>query len=227
MKKLLTLGVAAMALAASPAMAQDDESDLAGEIQFKLLATAVLPDGSIDQVNVDAVGLPAGTDTEASDNYVPTVAVEWFVSNNFSIETIAGTTQHDVDTVSGFPAGTELVSDALLLPATVTGKGHFDLGGVKPYVGAGVAYFIWLDVEPGAAVVPLGVTRTDLSDEFGLVLQAGFDVPVGDSGFGVTFDAKRYFIDTTASWFAGDTLVIETEHDLDPWVLSAGVSYKF
>ena len=227
MKKLLTLGVAAMALAASPAMAQDDESDLAGEIQFKLLATAVLPDGSIDQVNVDAVGLPAGTDTEASDNYVPTVAVEWFVSNNFSIETIAGTTQHDVDTVSGFPAGSELVSDALLLPATVTGKGHFDLGGVKPYVGAGVAYFIWLDVEPGAAVVPLGVTRTDLSDEFGLVLQAGFDVPVGDSGFGVTFDAKRYFIDTTASWFAGDTLVIETEHDLDPWVLSAGVSYKF
>ena len=227
MKKLLTLGVAAMALAASPAMAQDDESDLAGEIQFKLLATAVLPDGSIDQVNVDAVGLPAGTDTEASDNYVPTVAVEWFVSNNFSIETIAGTTQHDVDRVSGFPAGSELGSDALLLPATVTGKGHFDLGGVKPYVGAGVAYFIWLDVEPGAAVVPLGVTRTDLSDEFGLVLQAGFDVPVGDSGFGVTFDAKRYFIDTTASWFAGDTLVIETEHDLDPWVLSAGVSYKF
>jgi outer membrane protein len=225
--KGLVLAGAALAVFASPAMAQDDSDERAGDIQFKVLATAVLPDGSIDQVNVDAVGLPAGTDTKASDNYVPTIAVEYFVSDNFSIETIAGTTQHDVDATAGFPAGTELVSDALLLPATVTGKAHFDLGGVKPYVGGGVAYFVWLDVEPGAAVVPLGVTRTDLTDEFGFVLQAGFDVPVGDKGFGITFDAKRYFIDTTAQWFVNDTLVIETEHDLDPWVLSAGVSYRF
>ncbi|MEM6857866.1 MAG: OmpW family outer membrane protein [Pseudomonadota bacterium] len=211
----------------SPALAQDGEDDLAGEIQFKLLATAVLPDGSIDEITVNVPELPADLDTEANDNYVPTIAVEWFVSNNFSIETIAGTTQHDVDTTAGLPEGLELVSDGLLLPATVTGKGHFDLGGVKPYVGAGAAYFIWLDVNPGAAVLPLGVTRTDLSDEFGFVLQAGFDMPVGDQGFGVTFDAKRYFIGTTAQWFAGDDLVIETEHTLDPWVLSAGVSYKF
>lgn len=223
MKRILTLVGAGIALAASPAAAQDR----AGDVQLKVVATAVLPDGEIDQVNVDLVGLPAGTDTKASDNYVPTVAVEYFVTNNFSIETIAGTTQHDVDAISGFPRGTELVSDALLLPATVTGKAHFDAGGVKPYVGAGVAYFIWLDVEPGAAVVPLGVTRTDLSDEFGFVLQAGFDVPVGESGFGLTFDAKRYFIGTTAQWFAGNTLVIETDHNLDPWVLSAGVSYRF
>ena len=227
MKKLLTLTGAALALASSPAMAQGDETDLAGEIQIKVLGTAVLPDGSIDEINVNVPGLPADLDTKANDNYVPTVAAEWFVTNNFSIETIAGTTQHDVDTTAGLPQGLELVSDALLLPATVTGKAHFDAGGFKPYVGAGVAYFIWLDVDPGAAVIPLGVTRTDLSDEFGFVLQAGFDVPVGDSGFGVTFDAKRYFIDTTATWFAGDTLVIETEHDLDPWVLSAGVSYRF
>lgn len=222
MKYLLT-ACAGIALAASPAMAQDR----AGDVQLKVVGTAVLPDGEIEQVTVDAVGLPAGTDTKASDNYVPTIAVEYFISDTFSIETIAGTTQHDVDAISGFPAGTELVADALLLPATVTAKAHLDVGGVKPYVGAGVAYFIWLDVDPGAAVVPLGVTRTELSDEFGFVVQAGLDIPLGESGFGVTFDAKRYFINTTAQWYAGNALVIETEHNLDPWVLSAGLAYRF
>ena len=223
MKYLFAAAGMGMALAATPAMAQDQ----AGTIQIKVLGTAVLPDGEIDAVNVDLVGLPAGTDTKATDNYVPTIAIEYFVTANFSIETIAGTTQHDVDAVSGLPVGAELVSDALLLPATVTAKAHFNAGGVKPYVGAGVAYFIWLSDKPGAATIPLGVTDTDLSDEFGFVLQAGVDVPVGGDGFGVTFDAKRYFIGTTARWFAGNTLAIETEHNLDPWVLSAGVSYRF
>ena len=223
-KTMLTLGLATVALTATPAMAQDR----AGDVQLKLVGTAVLPDGEIDQTNVDLVGLPTDLQTEANDNFVPTVAVEYFVTNNFSIETIAGTTQHDVDTVSGFPAGTELVSDGLLLPATVTAKGHFDVGGVKPYVGAGVAYFIWLDVDADAAgTTALGVTDTTLSDEFGFVLQAGVDVPVGDNGFGITLDAKRYFIGTTARWFVDDTLVIENDHNLDPWVLSAGLSFRF
>ncbi|MHA7819387.1 MAG: OmpW/AlkL family protein [Erythrobacter sp.] len=227
MKILIAPACAILALAASPAAAQDSSAYRAGDVQLKVVGTAVLPDGEIEDVNVDLVGLPAGTDTKASDNYVPTIAVEYFVSDSFSIETIAGTTQHDVDAIAGFPRGTELLSDALLLPATVTAKAHFDAGGIKPYVGAGVSYFIWLDVEPGAAVVPLGVTDTDLTDEFGFVLQAGVDVPIGDDGFGMTLDAKRYFIGTTAQWFAGDTLVIETDHNLDPWVLSAGVSYRF
>lgn len=223
MKYLIGAAGAAIALAASPAMAQDR----AGDVQVKVVGTAVLADGEIERVNVDAVGLPAGTDTSASDNFVPTIAIEYFLTDTVSIETIAGTTQHDVDAIAGLPQGAELVSDALLLPATVTAKAHFDAGGVKPYVGAGVAYFIWLSDEPGAATIPLGVTDTDLSDEFGFVLQAGIDVPVGDDGFGVTFDAKRYFIGTTAQWRAGNTLVIETEHNLDPWVLSAGLSYRF
>ena len=223
----LMLGSAVAVLCASPALAQDGESDRAGDIQIKLLGTAVLPDGKITDINVNLPGLPATTQTRASDNFVPTIAVEWFVAENVSIETIAGTTQHDVDATAGLPAGAELVSDALLLPATVTAKYHFDLSGVQPYVGGGAAYFMWLSDKPGAATLPLGVTDTDLSDEFGFVLQAGFDIPLGDDGFGITFDAKRYFIDTTARWRVGNTLAIETEHKLDPWVLSAGVSYTF
>ena len=219
------LGGAAMMLAATPAMAQDD--DRAGDIQVKLLATAVLPDGKITDINVNVPGLPASLQTKANDNVTPTIAIEYFVTNNISIETIAGMTQHDVDTTAGLPAGAELVSNAKLIPATVTAKYHFDLGGLKPYVGAGPAYFLWVGDDPGAATLPLGVTETNLSNELGLALQAGFDLPVNDKGLGISVDVKRYFIDTTARWFVGNTLAIETEHKLDPWVISAGLSYRF
>ena len=226
MKTFLMLGGAALALAATPAMAQDND-DRAGDIQFKVLGTAVLPDGAITDINVNLPGLPATTNTKANDNITPTVAIEYFVTNNISIETIAGMTQHDVDATAGLPVGAELVSDAKLIPATVTAKYHFDLGGVKPYVGAGPAYFLWVGDDPGAATLPLGVTETNLSNEFGVALQAGFDVPLNDNGFGFSVDVKRYFIDTTARWFVGNTLAIETEHKLDPWVISAGVAYRF
>lgn len=229
MKTLVMFGGAALALLATPAMAQGGTR--AGDIQVKLLGTYVAPDGAITDINVNLTGLPASTNTKANDNVVPTLAMEYFVTKNISIETIAGTTQHDVDATAGLPVGAELVSDALLLPATVTAKYHFDLGpelgDVKPYVGAGAAYFIWLKDDPGAATLPLGVSETDLSDEFGLALQAGFDMPLNDKGFGLSVDVKRYFIDTTARWFIGNTLAIETEHKLDPWVISTGISYKF
>lgn len=211
---------AAITLTASPLAAQE-----AGDVQVKVLATAVLPDGEIEQVNLDLAGLPAGTQTEASDSYVPTVAIEYFVSPEFSIETICCVTEHDVDGVAG-AAGAEMVADALLLPATLTAKYHVNAGPVQPYLGAGIAYFIWLDGEPGTTAVALGADDLDLSDEFGFVLQGGFDIPVSESA-AVSLDAKRYFVDTTATWYASGVEVIQTEHKLDPWVLSAGVAFRF
>ena len=222
MMKWLAPALAGAALLAAPAQAQENQ----GKVQVKLLGTGVLPDGKITAINTDIVGLPADTQTKANDNFVPTLAIEYFLSENLSVETICCMTQHDVDGTTGLP-GAELVSDAKLIPATVTLKYHFDLGGVKPYLGAGPTYFLWVDVEPGAATIPLTVTETTLSDELGFALQAGLDVPLDDNGFGLTLDAKRYFVDTTARWYAGNTLAIETEHKLDPWVLSAGVSYRF
>ena len=213
------LGIAAIA---SPAAAEDGQ----GKLQIKLLRTAVLPDGNISDVNVDIVGLPVTTQPAASDNVVPTVAIEYFFTDNVSLETICCLSQHDVDGTTGLP-GAELVSDAQVIPATFTLKYHFNAGGIKPYLGAGATYFLWIKDKPGAATIPLGVTDTDLSDEFGLVLQGGVDIPINDSGLGLSLDAKKYFVGTTARWYAGNTLAIETEHELDPWVLSAGLAWRF
>ena len=217
-----TLAAAAAAPAATPAVAQENQ----GKWQVKLLATGVLPDGEIEQVNLDLVGLPGNTQTRANDNYVPTAAIEYFFTPSVSLETICCLTQHDVDGTTGIP-GAELVADAKLVPATFTLKYHLNPGGISPYVGAGPSYFLWIDADPGAAAIAAGADDFDMTDELGLALQAGIDIPVGERGMAVSLDAKRYFVGTTARWYAGGTKVIETEHNLDPWGVSAGVAFRF
>ena len=198
-----------------------------GDVQVKILATLVAPDGKLKDVKLDAVGLPAGVQTKADDNVIPTIAIEYFVADHISIETIAGVTQHDV-AGRGALAGAGLVSDAKIVPATLTLKYHFGKdGGVQPYVGAGPSYFIFIDEKPGAGAVGLGATRQKMNDTLGLALQAGVDIPVNDKGLSVTLDAKRYFLRPTARWFAGSTEVLRTRHKLDPWVVSAGVGLRF
>lgn len=211
------------AMTATPAVAGDVE----GKWQVKLLGTAVLPDGKITRLKADTVGLPAGTQAKANDNAVPTLAVEYFFSPHFSVETICCLTQHDVDG-AGALAGTELVSNVKILPATVTLKAHMPLGAIKPYVGAGPTYFIFIDEKSGATTKALGLPRNRLDDKVGFALQAGVDVPLGKSGFGASIDAKRYFLRPVAHWFdATGTETISTRHKLDPWVVSAGISYRF
>lgn len=222
-KRIAAALAAASTLAfAAPAFASGSE----GKIQIKAFATGVLPSGQITEVRTNLVGAPATSDSEASNSVVPTLAVEYFVSPNFSIETICCVTPHDV-TGKGGLAGAALVDNAIILPATVTLKYHFDMGAVKPYVGAGPAHFFIFSEGVGADAAALGATRVDLSDRFGVALQAGFDVPLNDTGLGFSLDAKRYFIGTTARFYAGNTLALETEHKLDPWVVSGGLSYRF
>ncbi|MBD2840815.1 OmpW/AlkL family protein [Erythrobacter rubeus] len=218
----LLFGALALPLAA-PAIAQDRQ----GSVQVKGFVTTVLPEGEITEVEIDEIGLPAGSDVRATDSVIPKATIEYFVTNNFSLETYCCVSPHDVRG-TGTLGGAELINDAIILPATLTAKYHFDLGStIKPYIGAGPAYFFIFDEGVGADAAALGATNVDLSDEFGVALQAGVDIALNDSGLGLSFDAKRYFIGTTATFRAGEEVALRTEHDLDPWILSGGLSYRF
>ncbi len=232
MRKIMMLAALGAATAiTTPALAGSPD----GKLQVKVLGTAVLPDGGIDKIKYIDPGL-AGTlsgmgvvdvDTKANDNVVPTLAVEYFFSNSISVETICCFTQHHVNGDADL-SGTNLVNHVLILPATVTAKFHLDTGGpIKPYVGAGPSLFIVFDEKPGATAQALGVDKVKMSNSLGVALQGGVDIALGDNGFGLSLDAKKYFIKPTAKFYAAGTKVLETKHDLDPWVLSAGVSYRF
>ncbi|GGD49912.1 OmpW/AlkL family protein [Croceicoccus pelagius] len=232
MNKFALAASAVMAAAMLPAAAHAGSPD--GKIQVKLLGTGVLPDGGLKEVKyVDpalldvllTVSPTADFDTKANDNVVPTIAIEYFLTPNISVEMICCVTQHDVDGAAGL-AGTELVSDAQVIPATFTLKYHFTEGPFKPYVGAGPTYFLWIEDKSGATTQALGADSQKMDDEFGFALQAGVDFKLNENGLGLSVDAKRYFVNQTAHWYANGTEVLRTEHDLDPWVVSAGLTYR-
>lgn len=225
MKKLtIAAALAAATMLASPALANDE-----GKIQIKVLATGVLPDGKIDQIVSAApsvaAALGATPGTVANDNVVPTIAVEYYAAPNFSIETICCVTKHKV-TGTGSVAGAPLVKDVLIVPATVTLKYHLPLGPIKPYVGVGPTWFIMLDAKPDTTAAALGATDVDLSSNVGVAVQGGVDIAVSP-GMGLSLDAKKYWVGTSAKFYAGSTNVLETKHKLDPWVVSGGVYFRF
>lgn len=224
MRKIFASAACLAALSiAAPAFAGSSE----GKIQIKAFATGVLPDGKITSVTTDRIGLPAKSQTKASDSVVPTVAVEYFLSPSFSVETICCVTPHNV-TGQGGLAGAKLIKNAIILPATITAKYHLNTGSaIKPYIGAGPAHFFIFSEDVDSSARTLGATSVDLTNDWGIALQAGVDVELNKRGLGLSIDAKRYFVDTTARFRAASTTVLETRHKLDPWVVSAGVAYRF
>lgn len=228
MRKLTLLAAIAAATAlTSPAAAQ-------GNWQVKLLGTGVLVDGKIDKVKSvdtesvlgDALASLDNPQTDINDNVVPTIAIEYYATPHISIETICCLTQHHASGAGDLAGAGSLVDHIMILPATVTLKYHLDAGPIKPYVGVGPSVFFFIDERPGATAAALGVDKVKLSNKFGIALQAGVDVPVNES-MGVALDAKKYFINTDAKFYEGGSLVLETRHQLDPWVVSGGVYFRF
>ncbi len=225
MKKLTAaafLGATLLALPA-PAMAQE-----AGDIQLKVFVTGVLPDGKIDEVKSASITLPAGTQAKAEDNWVPTIAAEYFLSPNFSVETICCMTQHDVMGAGALPGTAELVANAKIIPATLTLKAHAKLGPIKPYVGIGPSLYIFIDEKPGATMAAgFGATKLDIKNTVGVAFQGGVDMPLNEK-VSLSVDAKKYILRPTAEWKNSTGVsLLKTKHKLDPLVISFGLGYKF
>ncbi len=202
---LATAAALALTVAATPAQAQQ-----AGDWLVRAGAGYVSPKS--DNGTVDALGL--GVEVDSATQFA--FNVTYLVSDNLGIELLgAAPFTHDVkvDTL-----GT--VAEVTHLPPTLTLQYFFTpKSAIRPYVGAGINYTTFLDVETEGT---LAGTTLDLEDSWGYALEAGLDVDITKNMF---FNVAAWYLDIDSkakSSLAGDFTV-----NIDPWVAFVGLGWRF
>jgi len=198
------LGVAAFAAFAALALAAPAQAGVLDNFQVKVGVSGVLPDESGDPIDVDI-----------SDEYVPSLQIEYFFNDHISAELLCCVATHDV-TAAG---GTIDLGEVTHFPPTVTLKYRWtNFGQFEPYVGAGVNFTSFIDSEP-----PVG-RHVDYDSSVGPALQAGVDYRFNDH-WGVNFDVRRIWINTDVT-ISGDINATD-EVEINPWVVSTSIAYRF
>lgn len=197
-KQLIALAAVAAALAPQFASAQAQDS---GNWIVRARATYLQSD------NGDSTGL----NLSINDKTIPEVDISYFFTPNIATELILTYPQKHNLKASGAKIGS-----LKHLPPTLTVQYHFtNLPGFRPYVGAGINYTHFSDVD-----LPAGVSID--KDSVGFAVQAGVDVPVGN-GWLINADIKKVQINTDVK-SGGSTL---GNFRVNPYLFSVGVGYRF
>jgi outer membrane protein len=211
----LAVAAAAAALAfAGAAQAEDFQPKAKGMTVLDVRVTDVAPSGT-DPIYTTAA---AATGLRAKVKYdvMPTIGLSYFVSDNLALDLTLGTTKHKINAKG--PGVDVRVKDTWVLPPTLTLQYHFaPTSRISPYVGAGVNYMLFYSGSDKNGF------HLKVDDGFGAALQAGVDIAT-KGRWTANLDAKKIFFKTDAKDAAAG---IKTRVTLDPWVLSAGVGYRF
>lgn len=163
-------------------------------------------------------GIP-GSDLSYSDTVTPELDISYYFTDNIAAELILGTTYAKIDG-EGTIGGLGEIGKVWVLPPTLTLQYHFtNFGAFKPYVGAGATYTMFYSQDATNA------DDIDVKDTFGGALQVGFDYMV-DEHWGVNFDVKKLFLEPKYDVTVGGT-ALSGKAKLNPWLIGAGVTYRF
>ena len=152
--------------------------------------------------------------------------ISYYITRNVAAELILGVTAHSI-TGTGALANTNIGS-AWLLPPTLLAQYHFtDFGAFKPYIGIGLNYTIFFGQSAGYTQTNgLGVTNLSINNTVGGAVQVGFDYMI-DKHWGVNFDVKKYILRPTYNATVNYTIPVSGTAVIDPWIIGAGVTYRF
>lgn len=152
--------------------------------------------------------------TGVDNAYVPEVDLTYYFTKNISAELIAVTSKHTVS------ANTSKLGDVWVLPPTLTVQYHFTPDSqFSPYVGAGLNYSWFYGEDASSSFTKLGV-----DGGLGYAVQAGFDYWI-NKNWGLNLDVK--YIDLNVDVSVNNGALHANDVKLNPFVVGAGVSYRF
>jgi outer membrane protein len=200
------IGAVAVAVIAALALAAPAQAGVLDNFQIKFGVSGVLPEEEGDPIPVDI-----------SDEWVPSLQVEYFFNDNVSAELLCCVATHDVTALNGAVD----LGEVTHFPPTVTLKYRWTgFGQIEPYVGVGLNYTAFIDSEP-----PSGLS-VDYEESFGGALQAGFDYRLNDR-WSLNFDVRRLWINTDVTIRGLGPDPVHDDVDINPWVVSTAVGYRF
>jgi len=162
-----------------------------------------------------------GANAEASTEVIPALTLSYFLNKNLALELYCCFSKHEIDGKGSIAPFGE-IADTWIFPPAVTLQYHFTgMGAWKPYVGAGFQYIAFFDEGTGRNA--LGATGVGIDDAIGFTLQGGIDISIGN-GWYLNADVKKTWLDTSIEWKGTP---YRADADLDPWMFSAGVGYRF
>lgn len=94
------------------------------------------------------------------------------------------------------------------------------LGAVRPYAGLGPAYAVIVKAHDGS------VSNLRVHNDWGFVLQAGAEVPVGRR-VALFADVKRIWLSVDADGTIAGGVPVDARVRLDPTLISAGLKFRF
>jgi len=214
-KSIITLAVLAT-LSSAGAFAAD-----AGDMILRAGLTTVAPDETSSNVTLD--GAATGLFLNVDNNTQLGLNFAYFLTDNINIEVLAATPfTHDMGIDDVGPLGS-----TKHLPPTVTANYYFAdaSSAFQPYAGVGLNYTIFFDEEFTAANKEAGFSDLDADASFGLSAQVGFDYNI-DKEWLVNASVRYIDISTDASFKLNGADGAVTL-DIDPWVYTVSVGYKF
>lgn len=201
-KLALSLTLVTLGLAATQVMAQETPWLVRARV------VNISPANNSDSVG----GVGAEDRITVSKKTIPEVDISYFFTPNLSAELILTYPQkHDV-MLDGATIGT-----FKHLPPTLTVQYHFaPEATINPYVGAGINYTNISEVH-----LLNGAGRLD-NHSVGLALQAGVDFKL-DKNWSFNLDVKKVQIRSDVLISGNKVSAVK----VDPWLIGAGVGYRF